>query len=270
MLSVFFVFFSFFSSTDDASVASQSQSQSIASYSKSRYSKSSTVRCSNDSGWLMFAGMEMRDKSLPMFLRSKSQMEKDWFSGCGAGKRSRFARPYASSSSSSSDSELDAFAVPEETEDASSASSSSRLSSSSSRSAFREMTKSCLFTTSAASATSRSRSSEDPRAIPADPWLAWLTPVAKLSTEPYSSETPLDASDAPLESSDERTKKSASPSSFVRAPDPDSPTPRSAAAKPLSPGVTMTRATEFDFEVEFASRSRPSSPSCVDASGGKL
>ena len=135
--------------------------QSIARYSRSRYSKSSTVRCNSESGWLMFAGIETRDRSLPMFLRSRSQIENDWFSGCGAGKRSRGKRPYAASSSSS-DSELDASAAPEETEVASSSSSSSSSSSRSVRSApfaarLREMTKSCLFTTSAA--TSRSRSS---------------------------------------------------------------------------------------------------------------
>ena len=111
----------------------------------------------------MFAGIEMRDRSLPMFLRSRSQIENDWFSGCGAGKRSRGRRPYTSSSSDS-DSELEISAAPEETEVASSSEIAS--SSSSSRSAgeispfkarLREMTKSCLFTTSAA--TSRSRSS---------------------------------------------------------------------------------------------------------------
>ena len=54
---------------------------STASYSRCRYSKSSVMRCSVERGWLMLAGMEMRDRSLPMDCLRISHSEKDWFTG---------------------------------------------------------------------------------------------------------------------------------------------------------------------------------------------
>ena len=51
----------------------------------------------------MLAGMEMRDRSLPMDCLRISHSEKDWFTGCGAGSLARGTNAASSSAQSSAD-----------------------------------------------------------------------------------------------------------------------------------------------------------------------
>mmetsp|Transcript_2735 Transcript_2735/g.9577 ORF Transcript_2735/g.9577 Transcript_2735/m.9577 type:complete len:282 (-) Transcript_2735:1705-2550(-) len=172
-----------------------SPSHSIALYNKSKLSKSSTVRCISVNGWLMFAGMDIRDKSLPIDCFSMDQREKLWFRGCGAGRRSRGAKfsssissSFSSSefSSSSEASETEVWALPERLTSSSLPTGKVPPDSFFSILKLLESTKSCRLTTSAA--TNKSTSSTFPKSeTPPPPNDPPLTPVAKDNTLPYAS-----------------------------------------------------------------------------------
>ena len=66
---------------------------SIARYSRSRYSKSSTIFCKIPRGWLMFAGMLTRLRSFPIACFRMPHRLNVWFTGAGAGSRARGVHP---------------------------------------------------------------------------------------------------------------------------------------------------------------------------------